>query len=81
MISIFFIQKNFSRTSFTTHKPSNLSVNLAKSTKCNTKSLKSLGPHISKYLPQELKSETNVDKFKEYINQWLLPIAMPISFE
>ena len=58
----------FHKTAFSTHRPLNLEVNENHITKYGNKSLRWLGPHISKSLPNQIKKETDYTKFKEFIN-------------
>ena len=40
---------------------------------CGDKSLKILGPKIQNSVPAEIKRETSLSKFKEYVNLWSGP--------
>ena len=63
----------FCRSEYLTHKPLNLKVNNRHTVKYGDKSMRNLGPHIWNSLPDHIKAETDIFKFKNYINQWLGP--------
>ena len=53
----------------------NIQVNVHKTVKYGNKTLRTFGPHIWNSLPGNMKAETNLIKFREYINQWFEPIC------
>ena len=48
---------------------------IKQSNKKGDKSLRTLGSHIGNSLPENIKPENNLIKFREYINQWFGPIC------
>ena len=69
-----FLEEIFHRTKSLTHRPNNIEVNIHRTAKYGDKGLRTLDPHILNSLPEQMKAETNFDKFREYINQWFRPI-------
>ena len=65
-----YMNEIFHKTAFSTHRPLDLQVNQNSTTKYGMKSLRSLGPHIWNSLPNNVKSETDYNKFKEFIKDW-----------
>ena len=65
-----YMKEIFHKTAFSTHRPLNLEVNENHTTKYGNKSLRCLGPHIWNSLPNQIKTETDYTKFKEFINDW-----------
>ena len=65
-----YMKEIFHKTAFSTHRPLNLEVNENHTTKYGNKILRCLGPHIWNSLPNQIKSETDYTKFKEFINDW-----------
>ena len=64
---------HFGKNKVLIHRPSNIKVNNPKTTKYETKSLRSLGPHIWNSLPTHVKEKSNLKIFKEFISQWFGP--------
>ena len=61
-----FIEEIFHRTKWLTHRPNNMQVNVHKIAEYGGRSLRTLGRHTWNPLPQHIKAETNLIKFKEY---------------
>ena len=65
-----YMKEIFHKTAFSTQRPLNLEVNENHITNYRNKSLRCLGPHIWNSLPNQIKRETDYNKFKEFINDW-----------
>ena len=66
-----FMEEIFHRTKWLTYRPNNIQVNVHKTAKHDDKGLRTLGPGIWNSLPEQ----TNIIKFREYINLWYGPIC------
>ena len=63
-----YMKEFFYKTTNLTDRPFNVIFNQHNTTKYDNKSLGSLGPHIWKSLPNQVKEETDYNKFKNYID-------------
>ena len=66
----YYMNEIFSKTTNLTHRPIDINFNQNNTTKYGSNSLRSLGLHIWKYLPSEIKKETDYKKYKNYMNDW-----------
>ena len=55
-----YMKEIFQKTAFCTHRPVKLEVNENDKTKYGNKSLRCLGPHIQKSLPNQIIKETTL---------------------
>ena len=67
----YYMKEIFSKTKNLTHRPLDIKFNQNNTTKYENSILRSLGPHIWNSLPCEIKEETEYEKFKNYMNDWL----------
>ena len=65
-----YMKEIFYKTTNLTHRPFNIKVNQNNTTKCGSKNLRNLGPHIWNSLLQQIKEETDYNKFKNYNDKW-----------
>ena len=65
-----FMEDIFYRSPYATHKPQNIYNNSHKTAKYGDRSLRTLGPHIWNSLPNDVKTLTSFNRFKEYIKTW-----------
>ena len=68
-----YMKEIFKRSENSTHHRNNIAVNPHNTAKYGDKSLMTLGPQIWNSLPENLKSETDFNKFKASIQNWYGP--------
>ena len=66
----YYMKEIFSKTTNLTHRPLDINFNQNNTTKYENNILRSLGPHISNSLPNEIKKETEYEKIKNNMNDW-----------
>ena len=69
-VNPYYMKKIFSKTTNLTHRPLDINFNQNNTTKYENNILRSLGPHISNSLPNEIKKETEYEKIKNNMNDW-----------